>query len=313
MTRWTPEQLGDLGARRVLITGGNSGIGLEAARVLARRGALVVIGCRDLEKGTRALADIRASAPGATVELLRLDLADLAVVEAAAEEYRARFGHLDVLVNNAGVMAVPYRATVDGFEMQFGTNHLGHFALGGHLLPALLAGTRARVVTVSSGMHKFGRMSWDNLDASSGYWKWPAYSMSKLANLLYTFELQRRAAGAGVDLIAVAAHPGYASTNLQGAGPRMTGGAVRAQAWGVVNAIAGQSAARGSLPTVYAAVAPDVVGGDYIGPSGLGELRGHPVKVRATRRARDPRAAARLWSVSEKLTGVRYDPLGVPI
>ena len=313
MTRWTPEQLGDLAGRRVLVTGGNSGIGLEAARVLAGAGAQVVIACRDLEKGERALADIRTSAAGAGVELLRLDLADLAVVEAAAEEYRSRFGHLDVLINNAGVMAVPYRATVDGFEMQFGTNHLGHFALGGHLLPALLAGTQARVVTISSGMHKFGRMSWDNLDASSGYFKWPVYSMSKLANLLYTFELQRRAQAAGVDLIAVAAHPGYASTNLQSAGAKMSGNTLLEKAWGSFNAIAGQSAARGSLPTVYAAMAPVVTGGDYIGPSGPGELRGHPVKVKATRSARDPEAAARLWAVSEELTGVRYDPLGVPI
>ena len=309
MTRWTARDVASQLGRRILITGGNSGIGLEAARLLARANAGVVIACRDLAKGRRAVDDIRATAGDADVELLQLDLADLAAVEAAAEEYRERFATLDVLVNNAGVMAVPYRATVDGFELQFGTNHLGHFALGAHLLPTLLAGAAPRVVTVSSLMHKSGRIDFDNLDAARGYEKWSAYSRSKLANLLYTFELQRRAERAGLDLIAVAAHPGYASTNLQTAGPRMTGSALLERAWSVFNAIAGQSAARGSLPTVYAAVAPDVNGGDYIGPSGPAELWGNPVKVRATRAARDPEAAGRLWAVSQELTGVGYETL----
>ena len=310
MTRWTARNIGSQSERRVLITGGNSGIGLEAARLLTAADAHVVIACRDLARGQRAVHDIRATTSAGHVELLQLDLADLAAIEAAAEAYRDRFGTLDVLVNNAGVMAVPYRATVDGFELQFGTNHLGHFALGGHLLPALLAGAAPRLVTISSGMHKAGRIDFDNLDAARGYAKWPAYCMSKLANLLYTFELQRRAAHAGVDLIAVAAHPGYASTNLQTAGPRMTGSTLLERAWGVFNAVAGQSAARGSLPTVYAAVAPDVEGGDYIGPSGPAELWGNPVKVRATRAARDPETAARLWRVSQELTGVDYEALG---
>ena len=309
MTRWTADDIGDQTGRRVLITGGNSGIGLEAARLLAANNASVVIACRDVAKGEHAASEIRTTARGADVEVLWLDLADLASVEAAAEEYRDRFESLDVLVNNAGVMAVPYRATVDGFELQFGTNHLGHFALTGHLLPTLLEGRASRLVTISSGAHRAGRIDFDNLDATNGYAKWAAYCASKLANLLFTFELQRRAARAGIDLVAVAAHPGYARTNLQTAGARMTGRVVLERAWSAFNAVAGQSAARGALPTVYAAVAPGVAGGAYIGPSGPGEMRGYPVKVTTTRAARDPETAARLWSVSQELTGVGYEAL----
>lgn len=306
-TRWTVEQVPDLTGKRIVITGGNSGIGLEAARVFAQHGAGVVIACRNTAKGEQAAAGISATAAAdASVEVLELDLADLASVEAAAQEYRRRHGALDVLVNNAGVMALPFRATVDGFEMQFGTNHLGHFALTGHLLPVLLATPGARVVTVSSVMHRLGRMNFDNLDAARGYDKWSAYSMSKLANLLFTLELDRRTKAAGLDITAVAAHPGYASTHLQSTGPQMAGRRIAAQMWKVLNLI-GQSAARGALPTVRAAVASDVAGGDYFGPSGPGEVRGNPVPVSMTRSARDPQTAQRLWRVSEELTGVRYE------
>ena len=308
---WTADDIGDLTGTRILVTGGNSGIGLEAARVFAGAGANVVIACRNLDKGRGAIAEIRRTTSNGDLELLELDLADLANVANAADVFRERHDSLNVLVNNAGVMALPYRATVDGFEMQFGTNHLGHFALTGQLLPALVAAGGARVVTISSVMHKSGRMDFANLDASRGYSKWPAYSMSKLANLQFTFELQRRAQKARLALIAVAAHPGYSSTNLQGAGPKMAGTTVTQYAWAALNAVIGQSSARGALPTVYAATAGDVEGGDYIGPGGLGELRGSPVKVGATRAARDPRQAKRLWTVSEELTGVTYDGLAV--
>ena len=306
---WTSKNIPELHGRTALITGANSGIGLEAARVLAERGARVILGCRDLAKGQSALDDIAAGQPAGEVELLEIDLADLESIAAAAEQAATRWDRLDVLVNNAGVMALPYRQTVDGFEMQFGTNHLGHFALTGRLLPLLLAAPAPRVVTISSGMHKIGRMDFANLDGTKGYRKWPVYGMSKLANLLFTFELHRRAEAAGLPLTAAAAHPGYTRTNLQTAGPRMAGAKLTELIMKAGNAIVTQSPQMGALPTVYAAVAEDVGGGDYIGPGGLAEMRGYPVKVKATRAARDPRDAAKLWEVSESLTGVTFDAL----
>ena len=304
---WTPADIPDLQGSTVLITGANSGIGLEAARLLAGAGATVGLGCRDVEKGEQALADIRGDHPAASVEVLEVDLADLNSIAVAAEEAARRWQRLDVLVNNAGVMALPYRQTADGFEMQFGTNHLGHYALTGQLLPLLLAAPAPRVVTVSSYMHAVGRMDFDNLDGSRGYRKWSAYGMSKLANLLFTYELQRRATAAGTSLLAAAAHPGYAHTNLQTAGPRMSGARVMEAAWKALNLVVTQSAAMGSLPTVYAAVAQDVCGGDFIGPRAV--LRGYPTKARSTSAARDAGVAAKLWDVSESLTGVVYDEL----
>jgi NAD(P)-dependent dehydrogenase (short-subunit alcohol dehydrogenase family) len=193
--------------------------------------------------------------------------------------------------------------------MQFGTNHLGHFALTGRLLPSLLAASGPRVVTVSSGAHRMGRIDFDNLDGSRGYQKWRAYGMSKLANLLFTFELDRRSSAAGARLTAVAAHPGWASTNLQAAGPRMAGSRLMERASAMGNLLLGQSAEKGALSTVYAAVVPDLEGGTYIGPNGVAELWGSPVRVRATAAARDPQTAARLWDVSESLTGVSFAAL----
>ena len=306
--RWTGDSVGDVTGKRIVVTGGNSGIGLEAARLLAGKGADVVIACRNLAKGQTAVDDIRTTT-AANVELLELDLADLTSVEVAAEEYVKRFDRLDVLVNNAGVMALPFRQTVDGFEMQFGTNHLGHFALTGRLLPLLLDTSGARVVTVSSNAHKAGRLNLANADGSKGYSKWPAYAMSKLANLLFTFELDRRVRAAGVGLQALAAHPGYTTTNLQTAGPSMAGSKIGEAVMHLGNAAVGQPARIGALPTVYAAVSPDAHSGDYIGPGGFMEMRGYPVKVSATRTARDPGNAAQLWEASERLTGVRYEGL----
>lgn len=306
---WTPDRLTELHGIRVLVTGANSGIGLEAARLLAGHGAQVALGCRSVDKGRQAAADIAATHPDAAVEVIQLDLADLGSVAAAAQDAGRRWDRLDVLINNAGVMALPYRQTADGFELQFGTNHLGHFALTGRLLPLLAAADAPRVVTVSSGMHRVGRIDFDNLDGSRRYNKWLAYGMSKLANLLFAFELQRRASIEGGALTSVAAHPGYARTNLQLAGPRMAGARLRQLGWKAVNATVTQTAAMGALPTVYAAVSEEVRGGDYVGPRGPGELRGYPVKVRPSRTARDPELAARLWEVSESLTGVTYGDL----
>jgi NAD(P)-dependent dehydrogenase (short-subunit alcohol dehydrogenase family) len=307
--RWSVEHVGDQSGRTALVTGGNSGIGLETARVLAGHGAHVVIGCRDSDRAEQAAASIRSVHPAASVEVLALDLADLGAVAHAAETFRERHERLDILCNNAGVMAVPYRATADGFELQFGVNHVGHFALTGHLLGALLAASAPRVVTVSSTAHRIGSIDFDNLDAGRGYRKWPAYAQSKLANLLFTLELQRRAHAAGSPLIAAAAHPGYAATNLQARGPQMSGSVLGELAAKAGNALLGQSAAAGALPTLYAATMADVVGGDYFGPRGLAEARGRPTRVGMSAAARDEPTAARLWEVSEQLTGVGYEEL----
>jgi len=306
---WTADDIPPQAGRTVVITGANSGIGYEAARQLAAKGAHVVLACRDQAKGRGAIESITAAQPSASVELMELDLADLGSIRRFAAAALAACPALHVLCNNAGVMAIPHRTTGDGFEMQFGTNHLGHFALTGLLLERLLATPGARVVTVSSGAHKFGVMHWNDLQGERSYGSWRAYGQSKLANLLFTYELQRRLATAHAGLISVACHPGYAATNLQAAGPRMQGSSIGEAVWGFANRLLAQSAAMGALPTLYAATAPDVRGGDYIGPDGLGEQWGHPKKVRSNARSHDPEAQRRLWEISEQLVGVRYDAL----
>lgn len=303
---WTADDIPNLNGKTALVTGANSGIGLEAARELARKGAHVVLACRDASKAESARAGILADAPKASVELQSLDLASLASVRAFAERFRAAHQRLDLLLNNAGVMALPYRTTADGFEMQLGTNHLGHFALTGLLIDRLLTADAARIVNVSSNAHKFGRLNFDDLQSQKSYRKWLAYGQSKLANLLFTHELQRRLAAAGSGTIAVACHPGYAATNLPMVGPRMSGSGLMEKITQLGNRLVAQSAAMGALPTLYAATAPDVTGGDYIGPSGMGEIRGLPKKVGSTKRARDTESAQRLWQESERLTGVRF-------
>ena len=307
---WTAADLPELSDKVFVVTGGNSGLGLETARELARKGGIVVIACRDAGKAATALSQIRASAPGASVTAMGLDLASLASVRAFAEEFRASYRRLDALCNNAGVMALPYRKTKDGFEMQFGTNHLGHFALTGRLLDVLCATPGARVVNVSSTMHRIGRIRFDDLQSERSYGKWRAYGQSKLANLLFTYELARRAEKAAVDLVSVAAHPGYAATNLQTAGPRMEGAALMERLSLLGNRLFAQTSAMGALPTLYAAAAPEVRGGDYFGPSGVGEMWGSPRKVRSSARSHDLEAAARLWQVSRDLSGVSFARLG---
>jgi NAD(P)-dependent dehydrogenase (short-subunit alcohol dehydrogenase family) len=304
--KWTADDIPDLSAKTIVVTGGNSGIGYEAALEFARKRAEVILACRDLGKARTAAARISASSPGAKVEVMELDLANLASVRGFSDAFHLEHPALHVLCNNAGVMAIPYRLTVDGFEMQFGTNHLGHFALTGLLLDRLLATEGARVVNVASGAHRMGKIRFDDLQWHNGYRKWMAYGQSKLANLLFTFELQRRADKAGAKLLSVASHPGYAATNLQAAGPRMQGSSMLESLFSVSNSLLAQSAAMGALPTEYAATASDVNGGDYIGPDGVGEMWGHPVKVGCSAAARDTAAATRLWEVSEQLTGVRY-------
>jgi len=294
----------------VIVTGGNSGIGFEAAREMARRRAHVILACRDAAKASEAMQQIHTLHPTASLEVLQLDLASLDSVRRFAREFAVRGTPLDVLCNNAGVMAIPHRKTADGFEMQFGTNHLGHFALTGLLLEQLLAAPAARVVNVSSTAHKMGRMRFDDLQGERTYSKWPAYAQSKLANLLFTYELQRRFERAGARAIAVACHPGYSSTNLQHVGPQMSGSRIAAFVMDVGARLLSQSAAMGALPTLYAATADDVRGGDYVGPDGFFENTGYPKKTTSTARSHDRDAARRLWDVSEQLTGVRYAALG---
>lgn len=311
MSRWTEGDVPDQTGRTALVTGANSGIGFHTALELARARARVVVSSRDEAKGREAIRRIEAEVPQAEVELGVLDLADLGSVRRFAEPFRDHHGSLNVLVNNAGVMAVPQRrTTADGFELQLGTNHLGHFALTGLLLPALLARPRSRIVTVTSTAHRMGRMRFDDLQGGRGYGPWRAYGQSKLANLLFAFELDRRASASGLDLLSVAAHPGLAATNLQSAGPRLGRFDVSARIGAGIVRPFRQPAERGALPVLYAATAHEVVGGGFYGPDGPGQARGYPTLVAPSRRALEEEAARRLWDVSKELTGVDFDIVG---
>jgi len=295
--KWRASDLLRLSGRTVVVTGANSGIGRVAAGELARAGARVVLAVRDTAKGDQAAATM----PGAT-EVHALDLADLESVRAFASRWE---GPLDILVNNAGVMAVPERRTADGFELQIGTNHLGPFALTNLLLPHITD----RVVTVASGMHRMGRIRLDDLNWEHGrYLRWPAYGQSKLANLLFTYELQRRLTEAGSGVRAVAAHPGWAATSLQ----TRTENWLQNAAMALGNRLFAQSDEMGALPTLYAAT-QDIPGGSYVGPDGPGEGRGHPTLVGRSGAATDADTARRLWELSERLTGVTFPltPAGV--
>lgn len=293
---WSPDDIPDLSGRSVLITGANSGIGLESARMLAGQGARVVMACRNLEKGQAALEDIRRDHPDAALELMQVDMADLASVRAFAQAFRERFSKLDVLLNNAGLMAPPLQHTKDGFEMQFGTNHLGHFALTGLLLDTLAVAEAPRVVAVSSLAHRMGNIYFDNLHAQKGYQRWKFYGQSKLANLMFALELDRRVRKAGMKIRSLAVHPGYTATELQRTLP---GG-------NLFNALIAQPRERGCYPSVFAATAEQAEAGGYYGPHGFMEVRGMPAPASMRRLARNPEAAERLWRVSEELTGVNY-------
>lgn len=287
----------------MLVTGANSGLGFWTSVELARHGARVLMGCRDPQRAEAALERLRREAPGALAELVSLDLADLSSVEDAAAEVTRRTDSLDVLACNAGIMGVPKGTTADGLERQLGTNHLGHVALTGRLLPLLLADPAGRLVVTSSEGHRIGKIDFDDLMGERRYRRWGAYGQSKLANLLFVRELARRAGGTA--LVVAAAHPGYAATNLQsGQGSR-----VLEALMAVGNRIFAQSDAAGAWPQEYAATMPGVQPDDYHGPSGVGGTRGSPDKVGRSRRARSDDDARRLWEVSQDLTGVAYDAL----
>jgi NAD(P)-dependent dehydrogenase (short-subunit alcohol dehydrogenase family) len=300
--KWTAEQIPGQSGRVAVVTGANSGLGLSTARELARHGADVVLACRNMEKGAAAQAEIEAAAPGAKVTLEALDLGSLDSVRAFADRLLAADGGIDLLINNAGVMAPPRRETADGFELQIGTNHLGHFALTGLLIGAMRGREDARVVTLSSNAHKAGRISFGNLQGERRYFRWNAYCQSKLANLLFALELDRRLSAAESVVKSLAAHPGYAATNLQTAAAP----AVDRLAMVVLNKTFAQSADRGALPTLYAATVPDLPGGTYVGPDGFAEQTGYPKIASPAGAARNEETARRLWEVSEELTGVRF-------
>jgi len=305
--RWTEADVPVQRGRTAVITGANTGLGFETARVLAAHGAQVVLACRDLGQAKEAAARILSGSPHpagavpADLHAVRLDLASLASVREAAEEIAAAYGPVDLLINNAGVMMTPYRRTADGFELQLGVNHLGHFALTGLLLGPMLGREGSRVVTVSSNGHKSGRIDFDDLQSQRRYRRTAAYYQSKLANLMFTYELQRRLTAAQVRTQALAAHPGKARTELTRYLPR----------WMqledlVIEQPLGQSPAMGALATLRAATDPAASGGEYYGPGGRGELRGYPRLVASSERARDLDAQQRLWRESERLTGVSY-------
>ncbi len=305
MARWTVHDIPDQTGTTVVVTGANSGLGLRSAEALAANGAHVLMACRNAAKAATALEAVKAQATGAPPEVVALDLSSLASIRECAAGLAERLDHLDVLLNNAGIMAVPKTTTVDGFESQLGTNHLGHFALTGLLLPTLLAAPEPRVVTVSSNAHKFGRLHLDDLFFErTRYSRWRAYGQSKLANLLFTSELQRRAVAAGTALTAAAAHPGYAATNLT-SGPA-TGAALLRPFLAIGDRLVGQPDHMGALPQLYAATMPDVLADDYWGPDRFREQRGYPTRVGRTKQALDTVAAGQLWERSEELTGVSY-------
>lgn len=296
MRGWTLTDMPDQTGRVVLITGANSGIGFETAAAFALRNAEVVLACRNVEKAEAAMRRIRERTPAAALRFIELDLASLASVERFAASYRAAYDRLDVLVNNAGVMVPPLGYTEDGFEMQFGCNHLGHFVLTGRLFGLLERTPGARVVNVSSLAHKYGRINFDNLDARNRYDRGAAYAQSKLANLLFTRELQTRIRETGSGVRVTAAHPGWTATELQ-------------RHWllaRILNPLFSQKPPAGALPTLRAAVDDTATGGDYFGPDGWFETRGLPVRVGMTSAARDDAVARRLWELSERLTGVRF-------
>lgn len=304
---WTTAEMGSLDGKTVVVTGANSGLGYAATGAFVSHGAHVVLACRSTERGQAAATRIREDAPDGSTTVLELDLADLDSIRSFVERFKADHDSLDVLCNNAGVMAIPRSETAEGFETQFGVNHLGHFALTGLLLETLTdTDSETRVVTQSSGLHEQGRIDFEDLHHEDSYDKWDAYGQSKLANLLFAYELQRRLERTDEDIVSVGCHPGYAATNLQQRGPEQSGSTLRLWLMKAANALIAQDPEQGALPLLYAATESDA-GGAYVGPGGFRNMRGHPTPQRSSARSYDEATAERLWSVSEELTGVTYD------
>jgi len=294
--QWTANNISEQSGKTIIITGANSGIGYEAARALAIKSATVIMACRNLDKGEKAAAQIQRENPKGKVILEQLDLADLNSIKKFTHRFLVDYDRLDVLINNAGVMAIPYRQTADGFEMQIGTNHLGHFALTGLLIDKLEKTPNSRIVTVSSYAHIIGRINFDDLNSEKHYQKWLAYGQSKLANLLFAYELQRRSTANSGNPISIAVHPGYAATNLQNS----------SSFFSLTNRFMAQSQEMGALPTLYAATSSEIQGGEYIGPDGFLAQRGYPHKARSSKQSYKQETAQNLWEISEELTGIQF-------
>ncbi len=303
--KWTAQDITSQAGRVAIVTGANSGLGFFTSKALAMKEARVIMACRNLEKGEEARQKILQMNPVHAPEVWHLDLASLNSVNEFARKFKSSFKGLDLLINNAGLMAIPYGKTEDGFEMQFGVNYLGHFALTSHLWPLLLETARARIINVSSLAHRMGSIRFDDLHWEKDYSKWGAYAMSKLSNLLFTIELARRFTTSGIEMIAAAAHPGYADTELQAKGAKMNGSRFGAGSFNLVNRIVAQSAEKGALPTLYAATAEDVDQGGYYGPDGFMRLAGWPSPERPSKKRVNDQVAGRLWELSEELTGLR--------
>jgi len=305
MRHWTLNDIPSQSGKVCVITGANTGIGFHAAGALAKAGAHVILACRNQTKANDARVRILEESPDASLEIVDLDLADLASIRRCAEDLNQRLERLDLLINNAGIMAIPRAETKDGFEMQLGTNHLGHFAFTGLMIDKVVSTKLSRVVTVSSGAHKPGRLQFNDLHGKKRYSKWGAYCQSKLANLLFCYELARYLKRREADTISVACHPGYANTNLQFVGPKLEKSWFGLKLMTVGNRVVAQPAHAGAWPTIYAATAP-ISSGEYVGPSGILELKGPPVIVKSSRRSHNEADAQRLWAVSEDLTQVRF-------
>lgn len=296
--KWTAEDISDQKGKVAIVTGSSSGIGYEAARVLANKNAEVIIAVRNLDKGNAAAAKIVAQNKNADVKVMRLDLADLSSVKGFAEEFKSKYSRLDRLINNAGVMIPPYSKTADGFELQFGTNHLGHFALTGRLLDVLAKTQGSRIVNVSSSAHKTGKINFDDLNwETRKYSGWSAYGDSKIANLYFTYELNRKLKANVIQTIVTAAHPGWTATELQ-----RNSGIIE-----FLNGIFAQDITMGALPTLRAAFDETAKGGEFYGPEGFMEMWGHPVEVSSNELSKDEKIGAKLWTVSEELTGIHYE------
>jgi len=304
--KWTASNMPDLAGKTALVTGANSGLGYYTCLELARKGAHVILAARNKEKGHAAVEKIRSELPNASLQFMKLDLANIETIKYFAGSLKEEYDKLDILVNNAGVMAIPLLRTAQGFEMQFGTNHLGHFALTALLFSFMESTPGSRIVTVSSLMHKIGKINFDDLNWEKSYSKWPAYGQSKLANLLFTLELDRRIKESGKQVKAMTSHPGYASTNLQTRGGEMEGSKMNVLMNKLMNKLMAQPAWKGALPSLYAATCEKAGSGKFYGPSGLGAVRGYPREEKINPKFTDPEIAKRLWEESEKMVGFKF-------